>query len=150
MFNIKAITGEPFSSFNPYFRVSNFDDARLLPLMQEVIDAASCLNNSWSNCGWYRHNDLLAWRSTFDDDTAMSESFARLAPIFDRLISGPASLDKFEFELPSSRLAKFMDATDIRGYDASVFRYASSSSSSSSSSFVLRYSLFTLLYFKKI
>jgi hypothetical protein len=124
MFNIKAITGKPFSSFNPYFRVSDFDDARLLPLMQEVIDEASCLDNSWSNCGWYRHNDLLAWRSTFDDDNVMSENFSRLAPIFDRLISGPASLDKFEFELPNSRLAKFMDATDIRAYDPNVFRCA--------------------------
>lgn len=80
--------------------------------MQQILDQASLVPGI-TNYGFSRSGDQLLWRSAFDDVDNMLDNFARIEPMFDQLLAGPAALDRFEFESPVSQIERVMNATNL-------------------------------------
>jgi len=81
-----------------------------MPIMQEMVDYTATLPG-WDNFGWTRSGDRLIWRSAFDRADDMLMSFDELAPYINRLLAGPATMERVEFVSPSDQIAAIQKAT---------------------------------------
>lgn len=96
------------SSFNPYFRVTNW--TAMDELMDEMMATTNQLEG-WDNFGWSRMNDQLMWRSAFDDVDAMMANMAVVSPIINRMLAGPAMMDRLQFVSPANEMARLQNET---------------------------------------
>ena len=118
--------GSPRSSlvsYNPSFLVSDWDLAT--PIMQEMVDAADVVPGL-DNFGWSRAGDRLILRNAFNDVDTMLTSFDTMTPYIDRLLAGPATLDRFDISAPEEDLARIQARTerDMARFSAKPILYA--------------------------
>lgn len=97
------------ASYNPSFRVSDWDLAT--PIMQEMVDATTVVPGL-ENFGWSRAGDRLLLRNAFNDVDTMLASFDTMTPYIDRLVAGPATLDRFDISAPEEDLARIQASTE--------------------------------------
>jgi quinol monooxygenase YgiN len=95
-------------SYSPYFRVADWDLAT--PIMQEMLDRTSA-TPGWDNFGWSRAGDRLLLRNAFNDVDTMLSSFETVSPFIDRMVAGPATLDRFNFSAPLDEMARIQAQT---------------------------------------
>jgi quinol monooxygenase YgiN len=86
-----------------YFSVNDWKNA--LPVMKEFVkktnDEPGCLYSGWSKKG-----TELRWRETYEDGDAVVKHFKETGPLIEKLIDGPAKLERFEIHGPKEELKK--------------------------------------------
>lgn len=81
-----------------------------MPIMQEMLDITSAMPG-WDNFGFTRSGDRLYWRSAFDQTDDMLSSFSKLTPLMNRMLSGPATMDRVGFVSPADQMQRIQDQT---------------------------------------
>jgi quinol monooxygenase YgiN len=93
----------------PHFIIKDWKTAK--PLMQEIIEAA----NDEPGCtyfGWEKSNNRLIARETFFDGDSMKAHVEKVRPLLDKLVAGPAELEKLEIHGPEIQVEKVKPVTD--------------------------------------
>eukprot|EP00929_Paragymnodinium_shiwhaense_P041570 TRINITY_DN2157_c1_g1_i1.p1 TRINITY_DN2157_c1_g1~~TRINITY_DN2157_c1_g1_i1.p1 ORF type:complete len:912 (-),score=368.51 TRINITY_DN2157_c1_g1_i1:215-2950(-) len=90
-------------SVHPYFTVVDMGATK--PLMEEFITKTK----TEKNClyyGWDLDGSNLFCREAYLNASAVLEHLENVGPLLDKILAGPAKLDRLEFHGPASELAK--------------------------------------------
>ena len=100
---------ENMCTMMPQFIIKDWKSAK--PLMQEIIEAA----NDEPGCtyfGWEKSNNRLIARETFFDGDSMKAHVEKVRPLLDKLVAGPAELEKLEIHGPEIEVEKIKPVTE--------------------------------------
>jgi len=97
---------KPFGllTIQPVYTVQDWTAARRL--MDEYVDSARSNSDGASYCGWQwcESQDKLFISEAYNSAGTAKAHLARVAPIVERLLAGPATLDRMEVHGPSAEL----------------------------------------------
>jgi quinol monooxygenase YgiN len=99
-------------SIHPYFTI--VDKSKAKDIMEEFVTKT----NSEKGCifyGWDLDGDNLFCREAYLDASAVLAHLENVSPCIDKLLAGPAKLQRIEFHGPSSELAKLKHTADKLG-----------------------------------